>query len=190
MIEVPSDIIQRFPFTLTSTLSKECSISKETIARRAKALGLRKNKKYLSEVAKTRRAKIVVPKGENHYNWKGGKPWKRFADPKYLQWRNSVLQRDNYVCQHCGRTCKKSEKGLAAHYLKAYAKYPELRFDINNGITLCRECHMREHGKNYVVEYIPCACGCGTLIRSRDIYGSRPRKYVNHHGKRGKCKQK
>ena len=44
---------------------------------------------------------------------------------------------------------------------------------------------MRLHGHTpKPVPLVPCACGCGTMIASRDRYG-RPRHYVNRHGKRG-----
>lgn len=128
-------------------------------------------------------------KGDKHYKWKGGKPWERFKDTAYLQWRNSVLTRDNYTCQDCQKICKKYEKGLAAHHIKSYKDFPELRLDIDNGKTLCRECHMKLHLRPIKPKStILCQCSCGTLIEAFDGYG-RPKKYVNHHGKRGKRKQ-
>lgn len=59
----------------------------------------------------------------------------------YQNWRNNVFNRDNYTCQHC---CKKGSY-LQAHHLKSYSKYPSDRFKIENGITLCRECHSLMH---------------------------------------------
>lgn len=125
----------------------------------------------------------VKNRGAAHYKWKGGKPWQRFKSPEYQAWRQAVLERDSYTCQHCGRLCNKAEKGLAAHHFKPYSQFPDLRFGVSNGLTLCRSCDMTLHGKSIVVKLIPCSCGCGELIQSKDIYG-RARRYVNHHGRR------
>ena len=129
------------------------------------------------------RQRPVHNRGAAHYKWKGGKPWERFKTPEYQAWRNAVLERDAYICQHCDRHCNKNEKGLAAHHVQPYADHPELRFDVSNGLTLCRSCHMALHSRPVTVGVIPCACGCGILISAKDIYG-RPRQYVNHHGRR------
>ncbi len=52
-------------------------------------------------------------------------------------WRIAVFERDNYTCQECG------ERGgeLNADHIKQFAYHPELRYDINNGRTLCVDCH-------------------------------------------------
>lgn len=59
------------------------------------------------------------------------------SSPEYKQWRMKVYGRDDFTCQ----SCKKVGGDLEAHHIKSFAKYPELRFDINNGVTLCKECH-------------------------------------------------
>jgi 5-methylcytosine-specific restriction endonuclease McrA len=155
---------------------------------RAKIAAARQGRSWTQEqrvkTLQTRRERSVN-RGERHYKWKGGRPWERFKSPKYLAWRNAVLERDGYVCQQCGRQCKKRERGLAAHHIKPYAEYPAFRYEVSNGITLCRQCHMTLHGKAPAIkEPIPCACGCGIFIDLVDAYG-RVRRYVNHYGRRG-----
>jgi len=177
-----------FPTTPTSALAKRYGVSPTTIARRARELGLRKGREYRAQLLREKRVagKMQPARGPAHYNWKGGRTWERFRDPRYLDWRKAVLERDGYKCQQCGRRCKKYERGLAAHHVRSWADAPELRFNLTNGVTLCRECHMALHGLGpKEVPLIPCACGCGSLIRAEDPYG-RPRRFVNHHHSRGR----
>jgi len=95
----------------------------------------KKTKEKISEKAKLR----VGPKSSN---WKGGvTPLnKKIRNSKdYQIWRKQVFQRDNYTCQICG----KRGGYLEAHHIKPFRDYPELRFDINNGITYCIYCHSK-----------------------------------------------
>lgn len=60
---------------------------------------------------------------------------------EYARWRKSVYERDKYTCQRCG-----SKGGrLNAHHIKPYATHPSRRYDLENGITLCEQCHRRVH---------------------------------------------
>ena len=77
-------------------------------------------------------------RGENHPNWKGGTKSRPSDRVEYKEWTNSVLERDKHTCQECGET-----EGVIAHHIKSYAYYPELRFDIDNGLTLCEPCHSK-----------------------------------------------
>jgi predicted restriction endonuclease len=63
---------------------------------------------------------------------------RNFKDPQYINWRKQVYERDQYTCQW--PNCK-SNKKLNAHHIKTWAGFPGLRFDINNGITLCKYHH-------------------------------------------------
>ena len=65
---------------------------------------------------------------------------------KYKQWRLGVYERDNYTCVECG----KRGLELNAHHIKQWAHYKGLRFSLENGITLCVDCHKKKHkrGKN------------------------------------------
>jgi len=58
---------------------------------------------------------------------------------EYRVWRVSVLRRDS-VCQVCG-----SIRGREAHHLNHATYFPEQRFKLTNGITLCKGCHTQFH---------------------------------------------
>lgn len=78
---------------------------------------------------------------KNHF-WRGGvskKNWIIRKSIKYRKWRECVFVRDNYTCKDCGMVGGK----LEAHHIKSFSKYPILRFDINNGKTLCIKCHKK-----------------------------------------------
>lgn len=82
--------------------------------------------------------------GEKHYNWKGGKiseSCKYHGSAEWKNWRKEVFQRDNYTCQFC----YKRGVYLEAHHIKFSDQNPELRFEISNGLTLCKKCHKDYH---------------------------------------------
>jgi len=85
--------------------------------------------------------------GEKAFNWKGGISYGHktgYYSSQYKEWRKKVFEQDNYICQDCG-ICSGNGKAtyLTAHHIKSFAKYPELKFEISNGITLCEECHCK-----------------------------------------------
>lgn len=82
--------------------------------------------------------------GDKHYNWKGGVSKRNTLlrqTSGYRKWRTEVYNRDSYTCQCCG------DKGgiLNAHHIENFSDNDDLRLDINNGITLCIECHNAFH---------------------------------------------
>lgn len=88
-----------------------------------------------------------TPRGDKCWNFSHGRAIRFFDDrrkPEYRYWRKAVFERDHYICQDC------SDNGggnLRAHHIKPFAKNPELRFDVSNGITLCHHCHELRHFK-------------------------------------------
>jgi predicted restriction endonuclease len=80
-------------------------------------------------------------RGKLHPAWKGGICKENEILRKGLEfrtWRKAVYERDNYTCQFCGK-----KGGLNADHIKPWSLFPKLRFDINNGRTLCIECHKK-----------------------------------------------
>lgn len=81
------------------------------------------------------------------FNYKGGKKYftqkERLAIAAELrQWRNQIFARDNYTCQICGARNGNGKKViLNADHIKSFVNYPELRLDLDNGRTLCLDCH-------------------------------------------------
>ena len=81
--------------------------------------------------------------GNKNNFWKGGISTKNELDRGNLKtWRRTIFSRDKYKCQKCGNT---KSGDLRAHHIKDFSSYPELRFIIENGITLCVGCHQLEH---------------------------------------------
>jgi len=59
----------------------------------------------------------------------------------HRKWVNAVLTRDGSACRHCGA----KDIELHAHHVKSFRDHPELRFDVDNGLTLCHRCHWDVH---------------------------------------------
>jgi 5-methylcytosine-specific restriction endonuclease McrA len=83
--------------------------------------------------------------GSNNSNWRGGvTPINRSirTSAEYKLWRKVVFERDNYTCIWCGAKSGVGKKViLHADHIKAFSLFPELRFAIDNGRTLCEPCH-------------------------------------------------
>jgi hypothetical protein len=80
-------------------------------------------------------------RGANHPRWKGGVGSlneRMRKSLEYVIWRRAVFTRDGFTCIWCG-----DNRGgnLEADHIKPFALYPELRFAIDNGRTLCKTCH-------------------------------------------------
>lgn len=91
--------------------------------------------------------------GNKNPKWKGGitATYMRIRNStEYKKWRMKVYQRDRFSCVICGYRSKKP-KDIRADHIKPFSLYPELRFDVNNGRTLCLSCDLKV-GWNYLRE--------------------------------------
>ncbi|KKN89778.1 hypothetical protein LCGC14_0236260 [marine sediment metagenome] len=75
--------------------------------------------------------------GQNHYNWKGGSSF----EPYSLKWtsdlKQSIRDRDNHVCQLCGKSAEKNGKNLDVHHIDE----DKMNSNPSNLIAFCSSCH-------------------------------------------------
>lgn len=180
-------------FKLGHQLSEE---SRKKISETLKRIGVRppsqkgvrysnEYKKKMSQIAKERGFGLWSGPhwmGERNPNWKGGvcpENLKIRNTPEYRKWRKAVFERDNYTCQICHvRSGGGKAVFLNAHHIKGFARFPELRFELTNGITLCRPCHERidpnrGRRKKKVTGVSEKPWGCEDLWALTDRYASK-----------------
>lgn len=100
-------------------------------------------KKKISES----RIRLKIGRGKDNPSWKGGitpENTRIRNGIEFRLWREAVFARDNWVCQECK---KRGSQKLHAHHILNFAQYPELRFAIDNGMSLCKKCHIKFHSK-------------------------------------------
>ncbi|OGT23775.1 MAG: hypothetical protein A2W47_04305 [Gammaproteobacteria bacterium RIFCSPHIGHO2_12_38_15] len=111
--------------------------------------GGRPHCKKCNKELKNRKSKLCFPCykkeaiGELSANWKGGIApvnYKIRQSLEYQIWRKEVYAKDKYKCRLCNK-----KKQLVAHHIKLFSEFPELRFSVDNGITLCRSHHAKIH---------------------------------------------
>ena len=127
--------------------NKGIPCSNETKKKISKANKGRKNK-WGHHSQETKIKISAFQQGISVEEWKGFKiSMNRFLKntAKYQIWRNLVFLRDNFICQNPNCEFCNNEIGiyLQAHHIKSLKFYPELAFDVNNGITYCKNFHIR-----------------------------------------------
>lgn len=89
--------------------------------------------------------------GDKHPRWTGKTEETRLIrfSFEYNQWRKQVYERDDYTCVKCNIRGGK----LNADHIKRFSEFPELRLDINNGQTLCIDCHREKTRKELITKH-------------------------------------
>ena len=104
------------------------------------------------EFSEEHRAKMGLM-GEKNPMWKGGITPVNIQirqSPEMRSWRKAVFGRDNYTCQACWAKNGNGKKiVLNADHIKPFSLFPDLRFDLNNGRTLCLGCHKKTDTYSY-----------------------------------------
>ncbi len=94
----------------------------------------------------SRRKCSLSQRGEKNHMWKGGVSLnrKRAKEPFMVgEWRQQVIERDNSTCTICGKFCMYPQ----THHILFATFFPKLEYDVNNGKTVCYDCHMIIHRK-------------------------------------------
>jgi len=96
----------------------------------------------------TRRKISENNKGSKRPNWKGGisrltNNLQCRQNVEWSIWKDKCFDRDSFTCRVCG----KRGVALNVHHIKKWVKYPEYRYEVSNGISLCISCHKLVKGK-------------------------------------------
>lgn len=102
------------------------------------------------QVAHNKGKPMLSYRGDKHPHWKGGITEVNHTirtSLAYKTWRRLVFERDRFACVLCGyRSTKKRD--IRADHIQPFSLFPELRFSVENGRTLCRPCD-GIHGWSY-----------------------------------------
>lgn len=155
---MPSGKYKRKPFSeehiknMCLAQKKRKKFSKETRQKMSRAhKGLPSpngflGKQHTEETKK--KMSISAGKGETHHRWIKDRTKIKGHDernnPEYKQWRKNVLKRDKFKCRIFNLDC---EGNVIVHHILIWSKYPELRYNINNGIALCHAHHPRKRAE-------------------------------------------
>jgi 5-methylcytosine-specific restriction endonuclease McrA len=119
------------------------------------------NKRYWADHPEQLAARGEKMRGENHYQWKGGASKLNTAIRQMNEnrkWMDAVKDRDGGKCVRCGSADQVESHHIAElvtliefHKVKTRddARGVTAFWDLNNGETLCRQCHYAEHGRTY-----------------------------------------
>ncbi len=136
-----------------------------------------KNKSHTKEFRQkqSKKMKKILSNSKNHWNWQGGKSTlanfiRNLNENK--DWRNKIFGRDNYTCQECSQIGGYLEAHhikefhiLLAEFLKEYNQFSPIEdketlirlamnwrpfWEVSNGKTLCKKCHLIMRGNSYV----------------------------------------
>lgn len=155
-------------------IGQELNINQSTVRRRMHNLNVR--------VRTNSEAKIGVLAGDKHPNWKGGVTPLDMLLREYFHTNLAPLaaKRDNYTCQICGKTHTILNVHHIIHFStivnEIISEHPDLnpnnpddkmilydiivhdnRFlDLNNLITLCKDCHIKIHSKKIISNQAAC----------------------------------
>jgi len=116
------------------------------------------HRQFCSQGCKAKWQELNLCGGQNP-NWQNAQvppSTKVKRSVQWHRWRTAVFERDDYTCQ----SCRQVGGYLVPHHIKSKQAHPELVYQIENGITLCRDCHKTIHrafpaNQNLIVDEYP-----------------------------------
>lgn len=86
-------------------------------------------------------ARMKLRTGDKNHFWRGGvSDGKDRQSLEYKNWRAKIYEKYNKCCDNCG-----DDKNPCAHHLDSFKDFPDRRFDVQNGVCLCEDCHLIFH---------------------------------------------
>jgi len=122
--------------------------SVETKLKMSKAsLGKQKSKTHKINISKSH---IGINSGDKHPNWQGGKSFEDYTTDWNFTFKESIRQRDNFICYECGIHQDELDIGQVEKLDVHHIDYNKKNCNPNNLISLCRSCHAKT---NYNRDY-------------------------------------
>lgn len=157
---------------------KYCNLSCSGIAQRGKTVSQDTKRKQKEAKLGTKQSAEVIKKrishqlGEKNWRWISdrtevvGRHNRSLHDPDYKRWRMGVYMRDNFKCRIPSQECKGR---IEAHHILTWKDFPDLRYEVNNGITLCHAHHPRRRAeeKRLVTQFQSLVAVSEALISQR-----------------------
>lgn len=166
LTEEHKDKIRKALMRNSNSKGRKLTLEHKTKIGKANSISL-KGKKQSKELIEKRIAPLIGRKrpeitGEKHPKWIQDRSLLKRTDKKdtqvYKEWRMSVYKRDNFKCKISNSDCNGR---IEAHHILPWRTHIELRYDINNGITLCHFHHPIKKSEEeklspYFMELISC----------------------------------
>ena len=122
-----------------TAISKELGIDRRTLYRwikQGEKARVGKFKRFHDKWIEAEEKYLLINPPKNTYK----KKYARETFAGYHKFRKEVLARDGYSCVCCGY-----DDDLEVHHINGVYDNPEMATDVNNGVTLCKYCHLKYH---------------------------------------------
>lgn len=163
---VCGELFKQYPSGVKDGKGKYCSKDCSTRAHRAEYTCQHCRKEFTLTASRSkdgsrkycsRHCMHNAKRGAGSVNWRGGNK-KSYRGDNWTQQRNLAYNRDQGICQNCGKQPRKGLRQFDVHHIKSFYFFNGDYLSANqltNLITLCRRCHVKaENGKVAIQPYL------------------------------------